>query len=158
MHGAFYSCEQCETRFTYVSRSDWYYALCENRLPIDTSPAWCFDCGTLRAIEELPSLEQCQNEVDDCQAARTSLGTRLAYPKRLEIAKLKLEWRKKRITGPKCIWCGGTNHKRLATDVETGLLPFTHDDCGGTIRFSKSFLGSAVPTLFDADGNRYEME
>jgi hypothetical protein len=156
MHGAHYLCDRCGTRFTHVAGFDWYYNLGVDQFHMRTKPAWCFNCNALRSAEDLPSIDDCQHEVDDLSKKRTARGSRLAHPKSLELAILRLEWRKKRVSAPRCIWCASTGVQFLNTDPRDGLVSFTHPECGGTISRSSSFLGSAFPTLFSGEGIRQE--
>jgi len=155
MHGSFHICDRCDSKFTYVAFSDWYYDLGAQQLHIPTRPAWCFDCKKLRSAENLPTMDDCRREIDAITVERTAFGNRLARPIALEKAILRLQWRTDRASEPRCIWCGGTLLRFLDTDRD-GLLPFLHPECGGTISFSSGFLGSAVPTLFSGEGLRLQ--
>ncbi len=154
MHGAHYLCDRCGTRFTHVASNDWYYDLGGQLLHISTKPAWCFKCNALRSAEDLPRIEDCQYEVEQLSNKWTARRNRLAYPKRLELATLRLEWRQYRVSAPRCIWCAGTHIRFLETEPRDGLLPFTHPACGGTVSFSSSFLGSGIEDLFSGEGVR----
>jgi hypothetical protein len=152
MHGAFYRCDRCDGKFCYVGFSDWYYNLDGRRLPVAVGPSWCLHCRTLRSAEALPTIEECERELERLSQLRTARGTRAASPKAIEYALLTLEWRRKRVSAPRCLRCGTTELRVLDTAPRDGLLPFEHPDCGGTIAYSKGFLGSATPTLYSAEG------
>jgi hypothetical protein len=156
MHGSLHTCDRCQTRFSFVASSDWYYSINDYRLHISVQPAWCFKCSKLRSAEYLPSIDALKHEISKLANKRTKLGTRLAFPKKLEIARIRLDWRLHRLSPPRCIWCGGIDLQILPIDLKTGLLPFVHPGCLGTISFTQSVLGSASPTLFTPEGLRHE--
>ncbi len=156
MHGSLHTCDRCQTRFSFVASSDWYYSINDHRLHISVQPAWCFECSKLRSAEYLPSIDALEQEILKLANQRTKLGTRLAFPKALEIARIRLDWRLHRVSPPRCIWCGGIDFQILPIDWKTGLLPFVHPGCLGTISFTQSVLGSASPTLFTPEGLRHD--
>lgn len=152
MHGAFYLCDRCDGEFCYVGFNDWYYDLDGRWLTVAVGPAWCFHCKTLRSAEALPTIEECEREMERLSRLRTARGTRPASPKAIEYALLMLEWRRNRVSASRRLRCGTTELRFLETESRDGLLPFEHPDCGGMISYSKGFLGSATPTLFSAEG------
>lgn len=156
MSGAFYHCDRCDTKFSYIFTHGWYYDLNGQTMHIAVAPAWCFDCCRLRNAEKLPSIEECERQIEDLSQQRTAKRSRLARPKALEEAMLRLQWRRNRVSDPRCIWCGSTNLQFLDKDPQSGLLPFTHPDCGGTISHTSSYLGSDRPTYFSAEGKLLE--
>lgn len=156
MHGSFHICDRCDCRYSFVSWSDWYYDVAGTHLHISTRPGWCFGCESLRSVEALPSIDDCEREIAELSERRTALGARQAFPNALKLAQVKLEWRKQRHSPSRCIWCGGTDLLFLETESGNVLLPFVHPNCGGTIAFSSSFLGSASPTLFTPEGVRHQ--
>lgn len=156
MHGSFHICDKCNSKFSYVASSDWYYDIAGQHLKISVRPVWCYLCDSLKSAENLPSIEDCEREIADLTLKRSALGTRHAYPKTIEYAQMQLDWRIHRKSPSRCIWCGGTDLQFLDTEPKTGLLPFVHPNCSGTISFSSSFLGSASPTLFTPEGIRHD--
>ena len=157
------SCGQLETiRTTLIYR---YVLPDDQRLPGGAIPTWCFDCGGIRDAEQLPALERLaellaelktngldKRQLNDKAAfLKMEIDPKQEYDNEFALRRDALTWRSARVSSPRCLVCGGTNHSPIQW-TDAGC---EHPGCGGT--FTTQLEYHSVQAIYwevDAEGNR----
>ena len=159
-------CDSCGQPETIRTTLIYHYVLRDNQqLPGGAIPTWCFNCGGIRDAEQLPRLERLaqllahlesngvdEQELNDKAAfLKTELDPEHEYAKELARRRAALNWRSNRVSPPRCLVCGGTNHSPIQW-TDTGC---EHPGCGGVFKTQQTFHSvQGVYWDVDAEGNR----
>ena len=177
-------CDQCQASWaTFCVWGHFAYRLPNgDEVHVNRRLGWCTDCGSIRAIEELPSPEQLADEMssavrrhEDAQpktlaerlfgvSRRTNLEHRTAA-KQMRDANNLLKVLDLRTSGPRCLECGSTENFALPwppiTSTFSGRkfdvpLGANHPECGGNLRVKDSGGTSVAlifrPRIYDCEG------
>ncbi len=164
--GRYAKCDSCGQTQAIRTTLIYVYVLHNNQqIPGCAIPAWCFDCGGIRDAERLPTLERLgqllvnlesngldrQALKDKAAFLKIDLDPHREYAKELAQRRAVLDWRSNRVSPPRCLVCGGTNHSPVQC-VDTG---FEHPGCGGVFRTEQTFHSyQGVYWEVDSEGNR----
>ncbi len=159
-------CDSCGQTQTIRTTLIYHYVLHDSqRIPGCAIPTWCFDCGGIRDAEQLPTLERLAQRLADLESngldeqelngkaafLKTQLDLQHEYATELARRRAALNWRSNRVSPPRCLVCGGTNHSPIQW-TENGC---EHPGCGGVFQTQQTFHGvRGVDWDVDAEGNR----
>ncbi len=159
-------CHRCGKTETVRTALIYYYLLPDDQqLSACAVPAWCLDCGGIRDVEGLPEVERLAEMLTDLETngideqelndKANFLGTAVdpirAYADEYALRRAALDWRTNRVSQPRCLACGGTNH----SSIQGMDASFEHPQCGGMLETVRSFHGlQGFHWLVDAEGNR----
>jgi ferredoxin len=105
------------------SRGNYYELSPGVTINVHAEPVWCYDCAGISEGERIESTEEIERRILDLQDDNSELGRMLLAPiipelmpgfaakfrdERLAAERQRLEWRRHRVSPPKCIVCGST--------------------------------------------------
>ena len=159
-------CDSCGKTETIRTTLVYHYVLPGNQqLPGSAIPTWCFDCCAIRDAERLPPLERLTELLTDLQTnglderelndkaafLKIEVDPQQEFAKEIALRSTALNWRSNRVSKPRCLVCGGTNHSPIQW-TESGC---EHPGCGGVFKTQQTFHSvQGVYWEVDAEGNR----
>ena len=167
MVGETYSCDRCDATVSCNTHEAFYKLASSAELFVQSTPAWCNACNTLRRVELLPQSDVFVNrlaslESDGLSARDLEFVTMFDRDPASHLTKLvtetkaAIDWRAARTSPPRCMTCGSTDASALPLDADDELLPFPHRSCGGTFAFASGSFGSSRMFFLDAEGRRLD--
>lgn len=158
-------CDSCGRAESMESARIYYYLLANGlRIASSELAIWCFDCDGVRSSEVLRTLEFFENDLTEFAAngideanlrekasfLRMEIDPQKEYESELASRRAALEWRAGRRSPPRCLTCGGMNHRIFESP---GDRP-EHPGCGG--RFLVELLAHGSQATYrevDSEGN-----
>jgi hypothetical protein len=158
-------CDLCGRTEKVRTSLIYHYVVTDNHIVSScASPAWCFDCDGIRDSECLPSVERLtellselevnglDEEVlqDKARFLRIELDLELEYQREMKKRRIALAWRMNRRSPPRCLDCGGTNHRPLKW-TDDGC---DHPGCNGLFRvFAEYHASQGIYRELNPEGN-----
>jgi hypothetical protein len=159
------TCDLCGRTETIQTTLIYRYLLPDNQATSSmATPVWCFDCNGIRDGERLPSAERLAEMLAELEAngldeatlkdnasfLNITLDLVKEYENELATRRAALAWRVKRQSPPRCLDCGGINHRPL----EYADGGYIHPGCNGMFRVGMEWHGSqGVFRELDPEGN-----
>ena len=119
-------------------------------MPVFSAESWCYDCNALVDAESFPELSAFErvltrllaNGLDDDDRETAKLletDEEKFLTQQISEWRARLDWRKNRVSAPRCLTCGSTHIQVLFdesrfTSFDNALAAFSHPSCGGTFR------------------------
>ena len=150
-YGTIYKCDSCEKSVASITTipSPVYELSNQINLPLRVESAWCFDCDELVDAEDIRSLEYFQNRIIKLQKDGYDdywLGVlnylkkdpRVEKEKEIRELSLFIEWRAKRDSPDRCLYCGSTTIRHIKEEYNKALNNFTHPGCTGKFKIEST--------------------
>jgi hypothetical protein len=158
-------CDQCDytKRLSQGLRS--YEFADGQRLTIKSTFAWCSSCNDIVWAETMPGVSELQSQLEETteDLAHITEGDegdwRLQYHKWIKDLNLRIEWRKGRVSPPKCLQCASTSilsaNQLYDEPADNDYWRLEHPDCGGTIDIRSGGLSlNRLWLIYTPEGDR----
>lgn len=137
-----------------------YVSQDESLAPLWTTLTWCNDCDQFQPGEYIDSIDSIQQVIDELESGQLSDTWRFIYGddkemlhKAIVSLKRRLQWRKNRVSPPKCLECGSA---RLRDFKSNGPSSIVDPSTGETFTLSESFASTSIDhrlSLFTSEGD-----
>lgn len=174
-----YECDRC----SYSKRAAWPFSVYmlastdsmsvsdrwSSYLPIQTNTSWCYGCANITISERIRPLDVLGDQLRRLHVNES----RSSYPHpqsqyEARDTPRRVEWRRRRISPPKCLECGDTKIELMVTDnfelilddeaeyIET-KFDITHPGCGGRfVNKGGAFLQFGGMCMYTPEGDSIE--